>query len=252
MRYATTDLHVSYQASTEPQELRFSVTINPKYGRIESGLFKILQFGKLGYIGGAEFPPEAGLIEGSRDLDVTSNETEKHFRVTVAALSPVFLRNVIQELSFGPKVTSMNVVGTLPLDGSPLSVDSKRARSWFDNQTTYFPDRWSQLGYELSESPSNSGVQLTVKLLEDVNQEHVDLLEWVLSAWPLGLYPKRDLSSEGGMDVQQRIARTKREIRMGKREFDFSPKPAADLLLNSLCALKRRGQLPIESVSLAI
>ena len=262
--FANQGLSVSYRASEAPQQLSISVRVKEKSRRLKADvLFWIALIADVGLIGGAEFPPGQGTMRVITDFG-TPEGRQFDGILEVSAMSPWFVRNLINFLVRCAEIETMSITGTVVPTGDNLSVDTPTMLRWLGNRTDAYIGRWSDLGFEVKESSLPGKMNMKLHLRAEVTSEQCGLVDLLLSEWciALALYPRRDKFTWGGMQVDQRIARTKREIRVGKREFDYIPGPAANLLLNGLAALNRRGHtdrhtgklvmLPIESVELAL
>lgn len=252
--FAEENLSVMYRGSLQPQQVAISIEIDPAYRKPKADtLYWISVISESGMIGGADFPPEAGSIRAIEDFGEGSGSRRSGV-IEVTAMSPWFVRNIANYLVRSAEVRSMTIDGTLAPDGGPLSVDTAAMRRWMKNRTDAYVGRWPELGFDLIEISTPGKLSLKLGLRENVTRDHIETLELALANWGSSLryYPSRNKKSSGTMQVDQKIARTKREIRAGKSRFDFVPGPSANLLLNGLSALNRRGELPIETVELAI
>lgn len=252
--FVSKDLSVSYCASAEPQQLSIGIAIDTKYINVPHDcLYWLSSVGNGGMIGGAEFAPELGKMRVITDFG-KGKARQRSGTIEVVAMSPWFIRNIIQYIVQAAEVLSLSITGSIPAAKGSLSAGTEDVVRWFANRKDAFIGRWPDLGFELKEEPSPGKMSLRVSLREGVKQAHVDTMELLLADWSACLrqYPCRDMTNRGSMQVDSRIARTKKELRIGKTSFDYIPGPASDLLLNGLCAMNARGELPIESVELSV
>lgn len=169
--FAARDLHVAYCASLEPQELHIDVkTAGPAAkAEAEARIGTIIANINAGAAGGDVFHPAAGsaaLLAGTSGHP-SNLGPDYQFRLQVAGVAPLYLRTIVEELrwvGFNQPVSFMSIVGTRPLDSTPLSVQSAAVRAWLDDPSAYLP-RWPKPEFDVSDHEAY-GASIHVQLLD--------------------------------------------------------------------------------------
>ncbi|WP_437961324.1 hypothetical protein WME76_17915 [Sorangium sp. So ce119] len=161
---------MAYRASPEPQELSVDVTVAgvPETQLAHFMMRTLLDAINGGAAGGSLFHPAAGsaaLLRGP--LDEAPTGSSYAWVVRVAAVAPVFLRTCVDQLALcgaGKPVTSLTFRGSVPLDGSPLSITDRQVRAMLTDPTAYV-DAWPAPGFPVRDGDRGADdVEATLRL----------------------------------------------------------------------------------------
>ncbi|WP_437291000.1 hypothetical protein [Sorangium sp. So ce406] len=136
-------LQIAYRASLAPQKLALLLDLEgPDPGTLIPFLVRtIIEEINAGAAGGAEFDPGAGRarwLEGPIDpADPAAVGPSYLYGIEVAAVSPRYLRHVVELLGGSGRVRSLSLFGGLPLDGSALSVREGDVEAWMHPPRTH-------------------------------------------------------------------------------------------------------------------
>src|SRR5687768_5140682 len=128
-------LRVAYRGSVDPQRVRLDVALaapDPA-ARVSFALMSIVEAIGRGAAGGAELEAALGKATwaaGPLPAHPPAALPQLSFEIDVQAVSPLFLRHVVESIAAVAQVTAMSVVGSLPLDGSALSVREADVVRW--------------------------------------------------------------------------------------------------------------------------
>ncbi|MEJ7728291.1 MAG: hypothetical protein WKG00_03670 [Polyangiaceae bacterium] len=151
--FASRALRVSYCASTAPQEVVIDVTVAAAPVAPFAGwsMQAVCAAINLGAAGGAVFSPAAGAVERLSGpwSELEGAGASYSWVLRVASVDPLFIRNMVEELrrsGFDRQVTWMSIQGSLPLDGTSMSVREGEVRAWLDDPNAY-PGTWPALPF---------------------------------------------------------------------------------------------------------
>jgi len=138
--FARGGLHVAYRASADPQllDLYVELAAADPLGRIPTVVRRLLDEMNGGAAGGAELPPALGCarcVQGP--LDNREPGPVYRYMLEVAAVSPRFLRHLVETLGARGDVRVLAVRGALPLDDSALSVREGEVATWLHHPRTH-------------------------------------------------------------------------------------------------------------------
>lgn len=257
-------LDIAYRGSAEPQILDVGVKLA---GEAELPLApwaigSLVDCINRGLAGGSELAP----TDGRAKLEVGPTGEgpapqpgelgpEYTFRLTVAGMSPRFVRVFAEHLAASGHphpVRTLSIVGSLPTDGSPLSVREDRLASWLDEPGAY-PGVWKDPGFRVVTRSIPRGATVRVALaggrMDDVAAE----LEETFSAWQNAVltYPSLQGRGRGVMDPHGSFARTRTELFAKVALFDHAREPARAALVNALARF-HATVAPLASVEIAM
>lgn len=198
MSAARPDLVVSYRASPDPQDLAIQVTVAgpPQIPVAHFAMRTIVDAINYGAAGGSLFHPTlsaAECLSGPFDAPPTGTHYSPPslryaWVVRVAAVAPVFMRTVVEELAIcgaEQPVTSMRVVGSLPLDQGPLSVRDEQVLSFIADPTAYVDD-WPSPGFPVEAGDRGADDvegSLRIELADPITAAVRESLEQVAFTW---------------------------------------------------------------------
>jgi hypothetical protein len=239
-------LDVAYRASTEPQILDVGVKLA---GRAELPLAPwaigmLVDCVNRGLAGGAEFAPTQGWAKLEAGPTGEGPEAPGElgpsyaFRLSVAGMCPRFVRVFVEHLAASGHphpVRQISIVGTLPPDGSPLSVRERQLAAWFDDAYAY-PEAWPDPGFVVTTRSIPRGATMRVKLASGEMDAVAPALEETFSAWQCAVltYPNAKRDGRGVMDPHGSFARTRTELFAKVGLFDHVRRPARAALVNAL------------------
>ncbi len=145
-------LSVAYKASPTPQELLIAIETTGTAGFPSSSnvILDVAECINAGAAGSADFHPTVGSCE-ILDEPLDPSGPSYTFRLLVAGVSPVYVRTIVEKLravGWDEVVTSMSIAGSLPLDGTPMSVREAHVRAWLDDASAY-PVMWPEVPFAL-------------------------------------------------------------------------------------------------------
>jgi hypothetical protein len=268
-------LDIAYRGSVEPQILDIGVELA---GPAEVPLAPWAIGALIGCInrglgGGSEFAPSLGRatleagptgedsagasVAGAGGPTGAAGELGPRyaFRLSVAGVSPRFIRLFVEQLAASGDphpLRSLSIVGTLPPDGSTLSVRDGLLSRWLDDANAY-PAPWPEPGFRVITKSVPRGASLRVTLaagrIEDVATE----LEETISAWQSAVltYPNAKQKGRGLMDPHASFARTRTELYAKVSLFDHTREPVRAALVNALARF-HATVAPLASVEIAM
>ncbi len=237
--FAQSNLHVAYRASLDPQIVTISLSTGgiAAFPYAQALLRKLLTSVNSGSAGGTRFPPTAGsaiVVDQSPD-PCGPNYT---WRVRLAAADPLFLRTVVEELraaGLEHPVTSLQIVGSLPLDSTDLSVREQDVKRWIEDPHAYL-GQWYDPGFPIVDR--GRWAMFRIQLGQPISSDLRRKLDLVALGW------LNDVSSyvwDTGEPEAGRIERCMPRCGSGKvefsaayRDFYFSTTPARARLINAL------------------
>jgi hypothetical protein len=245
LEFVQNDLTVAYRASAEPQRLEIRASING-LAAYPFGPIAMLWFERgirAGGAGGAEFAPTAGVASHVSGPLKSGEEgfmgPDFRWELEVAAVSPYFIRNIVS--TFGNigapyDTTSVSILGSLPLDDSPLSVRESDVKAWVEDDHS-FMRAWADPGFPLKTMPANRNAA-TVRLVldRDIDKNLSDDILTAIGVWRIliGSYPNLARTGRGKGHAGPRTATKKREMVVTYDEFDYLRDPSQALLINVL------------------
>lgn len=233
-------LTVRYRGSTERQKLTIDVI---RSGRCQApclAAYNLRNSLNLGFAGGADFHPTTGfgeVLAESPDLQ----GPELHWEIDVAGLSPLALRNLIENHSsiYAPP-QQMVIVGSLALDDSPLSVTEQKVVPWLDSFEAY-PMAWPEPGFEIEEDTIPKGAFIRVDLDGLATSEVLEKFHWTVACWngQTQKYPLSNRKKQRNKDIRQvsedpQLGHTKSSLTASWQYLDIYFDPGRDLLINGL------------------
>lgn len=256
-------LDVAYRGSAEPQTLDIGVKLA---GPAEVPLApwaigSLVDCINRGLAGGSDFAPshgwaklEAGPTGEGPSPSPDELGPEYAFRLTVAGMSPRFVRVFAEQLAASGRphaLRTLSIVGSLPTDGSPLSVREDLLATWLEDPDVY-PGAWSEPGFPVVTKSIPRGAMVRVALaggrMDDVASE----LEATFSAWQNAVlsYPSLQGRGRGVMAPHGSFARTRTELYAKLSLFDHAREPARAALVNALARFHAMVA-PLSSVEIA-
>lgn len=250
MEFCARDLHVAYRASPAPQELSIEVRTagRAEFPMAPASMRAIVEAINGGAAGGGLFSPCDGLAEivhGPAPGDASLGP-DYRWTLRVAAVAPLFLRNMVEELrraGMDQPVTGVSIAGSLPLDASDLSVREGKLKGWLDDRTSYL-EAWPTPGFPVRFVELERGANLRVELGSLLTPTLRDSLE-SLSIWWINII--RNMVSEDGMEVLLHPAKTLPTFGSGRSEFRaqyqellYARAPARAALVNMLSRFHHR------------
>ncbi|WP_437683368.1 hypothetical protein [Sorangium sp. So ce131] len=259
MEFAAGGLLVAYRASPEPQELLIEVATEgtAEFPMSVASLRALIEAINRGAAGGAVFDPLLGAAERVAGPWDDGGVLGPSYRWTlrVAGVAPLFLRNMVEELrraGADRPVTRMSLLGSLPLDGSAMSVREGLVRSWLDDRSTYL-EAWPHREFPVNVEPADHVANLRVELAAAITPAIRSELE-ATSVWWLNCI--RNYVSEDGLEVVMNPSKTlpmfgssRTEFRAHYAEFLYKRAPARAILENLLYRF-HRTVAPIARVAL--
>ncbi|WP_437483310.1 hypothetical protein WME75_42590 [Sorangium sp. So ce1014] len=237
--FTRSNLHVAYRASLDPQLVDISVATAgvTRFPYAQLTVRKLLTSVNSGSAGGARFPPTAGAAiitdEGSDPCG-----PNYFWRVRMAAVDPLFLRTVVEELRMAGldhPVTSMRITGSLPLDATVLSVREADVKRWLDDPDAYV-GQWPDPGFPVVDQ--GRWAMFRIRLGAEITPALRRKLDLLALGW------LNDVSSyiwDTGEPEAGRIDRSlprcgsgKVEFAAGYDDFYFKTGPARARLVNAL------------------
>jgi hypothetical protein len=260
--FAKSALTVRYRASAEPQELSIDVKLARRASeecapQIIRRQIDVISFGAAG---GAEFAPWQGnaeLLSGPWDPPQSLGPSLS-YRLRIAAVSPRYVRTMVEHLrecGAKAKVQAMNIVGSLPLDASELSLSEEQVRRWLDAKTAY-PGAWPEVPFPLHTRRTDETAEFRVVLGKSLTPKLREDLEMLSFLW---LNTVTDYVNEDGERVElyridkrfPTFGRTKTEFRATYKEFLHVRDPSRAVLSNMLVRFHHRIA-PIVEAEIAV
>lgn len=240
------DLDVGYRASAEPQtvdvRVKSSGPAELPYTPWAAAL--LVECVNRGLAGGREFSPSAGsaVLEAGPTGEGAPQAGELgpdySFRLRVAGVSPLFLRTMVESLSTSAHpsaCTAVSIVGSLALDGSPLSVRSAQLSEWLRDADAY-PGAWPVSEFRVVDEIAARGAAVRVTLQTAAPGEVAAEFERTVSAWQSAIrtMPNLARTARGWAAPQAAFACTRTELFARLELFDHAPPVARAALVNAL------------------
>jgi hypothetical protein len=249
LEFVENHLSVAYRASDKPQTLEIRATIEgvPAYAMAPAFMLWFERAMCAGAAGGAEFSPLAGHAEHvSGPLKPGDEGTLGPYRweLTVTAISPFFIRNLVQRLAAvgAKRTTSVSITGSLSLDDSPLSVREATVIRWLDDSRA-FMKAWPDVGFPVKTKEGTKRAATTrLRFKGTVDKKLVEKVELAVGMWrgAINMYPNLALTGFGSGHAGAKVAKTKSEVVCTYEAFDFVREPSLAVLINMLAYFHAR------------
>lgn len=238
--FARSRLAVRYRGSATPQQVEIHVVTDhpPDLAFAPAALAFLVEAVNLGGAGGSEFPPSVGaatILSGPLGI---AGVTHTVWHLQVAGVSPFFVRTLVERLGDpgpGAMVTSMTIFGSLPLDGSALSVTEGTVLSWLGDDDAH-PGTWRESGFEIRDRFIPSGACVRVRVADAVDHDCLLHFTRIIEIWNQVILSVVNSSGEyqGVADATPRMSRSNSELAAGYDAFDFYRSPVRATLVNML------------------
>lgn len=247
-------LDVAYRASAETQTLTLELVCDSEVTQL--GVDDLVDVLRFGGAGGAIFAPRSvsgRLLRG----DLWASAKRHAFELEVAGMDRLFVRWLIEKLTLSAmapqKVLSLTIHGSLPLDASPLSIDTEGAKKWLRDPDA-FPGQFAEPPFVVRPRRAASARQarMTIAFSRALTKKEYDTFH---HAWLTG-----DTFVAGGLDAAglgyapksgARLSRSGVELKIAYSALDVRPSPALDLWVNILHRFHYDG-VPIERFDIAL
>lgn len=187
--FAKDNLWVRYRASAEPQRLDIDLRTTGPIPVNFAGTFlrRIVDLASYGAGGGTVFAPTAGMARLLAPMpEGPMFGPDYRWELEIAGVAPIALRTFVEQLRMSggilQPVTSMSIQGSLPLDASPLSVDTEQVRAWLRDPNAY-TEEWPTPGFPVRMRELSSGATLRVALEDAIDQTLSDALRTLAISW---------------------------------------------------------------------
>lgn len=208
-----------------------------------------------GFAGDETFDPALGratIVAGpERGTPVQLHE----YRLSVAHVAPKYVRFLVSEryaLAFGERaITSLDVLGSRPLDDTDASVRDEDVRRWLRDPDA-FAGRYRQLAFPVSERRVRSGLSVQLRMGAKVTRKAEGALRKWLDSFELLASSFPPIEIDGGRAVASlhpAIQRSSSDLSFRYPFFDARLRPATDVLVNALHCFSAKV-LPIREVVL--
>jgi hypothetical protein len=254
---------VAYRASKDPQTLDIVLELS---GPSELPLAPWAIGGFVacvnrGLAGSSDFAPAAGRAmfeSGPTGLgEAAPNELgpKYEFKVSVAGVSPLFLRVLVEQLAgcgHPNRLKSVSIVGSLPSDGSELSLRERQLTGWLDEPASY-PRVWPAPGFRVETKSIPRGATISVQLAKGEIDPVATELEETISTWQTALlgYGNAAKKGRGVAAPHASFARTRSSLHAKLELFDHDRGPAHAALVNALARF-HVAVAPLATVTLAM
>lgn len=175
LEFTSRALTVAYRASLDPQDVTIDVAVAgfPVAPFAHMAARAVVDAVNGGAAGGAVFSPSAGRAERLAGPweDADSLGTSYRWVIEVAGVAPLFVRNMVEELrraGMDRDVVAMSIVGSLPVDASPMTVREPHVRAWIEDPAAYLP-AWPSPGFPVSFSLRDTGVALRLEMAQPIS-----------------------------------------------------------------------------------
>lgn len=235
----STLLDVAYRGSLEPQLLDVAVKLAgpaelPLATWAIESLVKCINHG-IG--GGAEFPPAAGKAKLEAGGEASLGPAYA-FRLSVAGVSPRFLRVFVEHLACAGhphKTESISIVGSLPTDGTAVSVRETQMAAWLNDADAY-PAAFPNPGFPVAAKSIPRGMVMKATVAAGRLDAVAAELEETFSAWQTAVltYPTLGKKGRGVSAPHATFARTRTELCAKLPLFDHTREAARAQLVNAI------------------
>lgn len=237
-------LRVSYQCTEAPQDVTIHLTnaALPVKGVMNWYFQNVADVVHRGAAGSDVFPPWSGLgevIQGPRS-DADAMALDHRAVLRLGGVAPVFLRTIVEEMRHSgvpSPTTSVTIVGSVPLDGGPLSVRESHVAAWLDDPTAY-PRAWAPSEVPIQFHDVYDGCQIRLELEDVIDPTLREKLEHLCFYW---LNAIRNVVSYDGQEVVMNPATMFPVFGHGRREFrahfeqlPYAREPARATLANMI------------------
>ncbi|MFO0761959.1 MAG: hypothetical protein U0359_36300 [Byssovorax sp.] len=243
-------LTIAYRASPDPQDLTIDVAAAglPAAPFAHMAMRAVVDAINAGAAGGDVFSPSAGRAERLAGPWFDGGALGRSYRwvIEVASVAPLFVRNIVEELrrsGMNQDVVAMSLVGSLPVDASPMSVREPQVRAWIEDPAAYLP-AWPSPGFPISVVPRETGAALRLTMAQPLTPPIRAALEDLSVNW---LNFTRNYIGDHGGPVYPDPHRTLPSFGQGKSEFralygDFphARMPSRALVINMLTRFHER------------
>ena len=253
---AGVSLDVAYRGSAEPQTLDIGIELAGEaelplapwaIGRFVAAINR-------GLAGSADFAPASGraVLEADAPKPLGPSYT---FRLEVTGVSPIFLRVLVEKLAgcgHPHALEAISIVGSLPPDGTRLSVRDRELRGWLAEPGAY-PLVWPEPGFDVETRPAPRGASVKVALAQSNVDEVGEELEATISTWHSVLlgYGDARRRGRGVSEPHATFARTRRDLFAKIGLFDHDRGPARAALVNTLARF-HVAIAPLAAVTIAM
>ena len=256
LEFAEDQLFVSYRGSLDAQDLILSVeTAEPFATDVARACLSTLMAAiEYGAAGGAHFSPSVGRAQALDPFPPPGEKLDElSFHLRVQGVAPRFLRFAIEHLRTLGTINLMAINGSLPLDGTELSVQEIQVGAWFSSATAYL-EEWPNPGFRVVERSAMESVAIVTFQTPPSAKARARLealvLDWIALLMPslsktMGSVDPRDidLSAPFRWDTQSLA------VRMGA--FPFAPGPSRAVLVNMMSRYHESIE-PIEQLELGL
>ncbi|MBX3231408.1 MAG: hypothetical protein KIT84_10720 [Labilithrix sp.] len=245
-RLAGVGFDVAYRGSTEPQTLDVVLELT---GPAELPLAPWAVGGFVacvnrGLAGSSDFAPSMGRAAleagptGEGDPAPDELGPRYAFRLLVAGVAPVFLRVFVEHLAgcaHPSELKTISIVGSLPPDGTRLSVRDRELEGWLTEPSAY-PRAWPEPGFRVETRSIPRGATIEVSLEKGELAPFATELEETISTWQTALlgYPNAKRQGRGASEPHASFARTRTSLHAKLGLFDHARGPAQAALVNAL------------------
>lgn len=243
--FAKDKLWVRYRASEEPQRLDVDIHTTGPIPVDFAGAFRrrILDMVNYGAAGGSLFDPVLGkarLLSAPDEGPMFG--PDYRWSLEIAGVAPIALRTFVEQLRVSggliQPVTSMALQGSLPTDGSALSVDADRVRGWLRDPSAY-TEEWPSPGFPVIAREVSSGATLRIALDDAIDAALSDTLRTLAISWVN--FTSEYLAEHGehvrvdpGWKLLPSFGLGKREISARYREFPRKRLASRAVIVNML------------------
>jgi hypothetical protein len=238
---SSSQISARYRASPEPQAVDMEITTSTSRPLEMMGVFFKIWIKAMNQGGGGSdmFSPLDGkaklLSEPAADFAGTSFA----WRFSLQSIAPIALRDVMARLSLQPRgggfIEHFRLVGSLPLDDSPLSVSERDFLRWFDDTSAY-PKLWGGAApFEIVGQEIENAARIRVTLTGGTTPELQSAWNDQLGVWTMliSLYPDRFLKAWGQSATPNR-ARNKSQLTATYPLFTFDIDPPRNTLITMM------------------
>ena len=236
---------LSYRGSEEPQHLDIDLLATGKVFPFPPtiALNGWIAHANMGFAAGVEFSPTRTRVEqvsGRRPGDAgDSTGPAYRFGLSVACVSPYFLRTLVDRLSTPSAkvdVAHLQITGALAVDASPLSVTTERMKKWLKDRSAYV-GRPSGLPFDLSEKAVKGDRRVRVTFVSAPSAEQLTAFALLISNWSNAIARYPNVTGDAPGSAAFGVQDTTQEgcvVTTMLTKFLYAPAPAVDSLLGAL------------------